>query len=124
MPSPMPISRLLEQRSGIPTFPALSKLIFSASFPTNKAVRRSLKNVSMRGKHCSPLKMEAQPFVLTTLPELGNEPVIISRNHIFYEAKKSDVFLNTSTVNANLHRLADVTLALGWGEHTVWQVLL
>jgi len=68
--------------------------------------------------------MEAQPFVLTTLPELGNEPVIISRNHIFYEAKKSDVFLNTATVNANLHRLADVTLALGWGEHTVWQVLL
>ena len=68
--------------------------------------------------------MDSQPYVLTTLRELGNEPVIISRHHIFYEAKKPDVFLNVATVHANAHRLADVTAALGWGDQTVWQVLL
>ena len=67
--------------------------------------------------------MDTQPFVLTTFPELGNEPVIVARNHIFYEPKKLDVFLNVATVEANMYRLQNVAQKLGWGEHAVFLVM-
>ncbi len=61
-------------------------------------------------------------FVLTTIEELPNEPVIMSLEHVFYQKKKEDIILNLATVEANFSRLLDITEWLGWGEHTVYQL--
>tara|TARA_R100000152_G_C6648199_1_gene90598 strand:- start:85 stop:279 length:195 start_codon:yes stop_codon:yes gene_type:complete len=61
-------------------------------------------------------------FVLTTIDELPNEPVIMSLDHVFYQKKKEDIILNTATLEANFSRLLDITAWLGWGEHTVYQL--
>ena len=61
-------------------------------------------------------------YVLTTIDELPNEPVIMSHEHIFYSPKKNDIILNLATVEANIERLVDITQWLGWGEHSVYQL--
>ncbi len=66
---------------------------------------------------------DCRPFVLTTLQELGKEPVILQRNHIFYKPNPKDIFLNIETLNANAHRLVDVAPQLDWGQHSVWRFI-
>ena len=63
---------------------------------------------------------DCRPFVLTTLQELGKEPVILRRGHIFYKPNHKDIFLNVETFNANAERLVDVAPQLDWGENSVW----
>ena len=66
---------------------------------------------------------DCRPFVLTTLQELGKEPVILQRNHVFYKPNPKDIFLNIETFNANAHRLVDVAPQLDWGQHSVWRFI-
>ena len=63
---------------------------------------------------------DCRPFVLTTLQELGKEPVILQRDHIFYKPNHKDIFLNAETFNANADRLVDVAPQLDWGDNSVW----
>lgn len=65
----------------------------------------------------------AQDFVLTTLNETGGDPVIVLRSHIFYQPKKTDIFLNWATLEANAERLEDITDQLGWGQHQVFRLV-
>lgn len=67
-------------------------------------------------------ELNKKMFVLTTIQELPNEPVIMALDHVFYQKKKEDIILNLATVEANFSRLLDVTSWLGWGEHTVYQL--
>ena len=67
-------------------------------------------------------ELNKKMFVLTTIDELPNEPVIMSLDHVFYQKKKEDIILNLATVEANFSRLLDITSWLGWGEHTVYQL--
>ena len=67
-------------------------------------------------------ELNKKMFVLTTIQELPNEPVIMSLDHVFYQKKKEDIILNLATVEANFSRLLDITAWLGWGEHTVYQL--
>lgn len=62
-------------------------------------------------------------YVLTTIPELPTEVVVMGTDHPFYEAKQSDITFNYATFCANWHRLQDITCQLGWGEHTVYHLL-
>ena len=64
--------------------------------------------------------VDGRPFVLTTLQELGKEPVILQRDHIFYKPHPKDIFLNVETFNANAERLVDVAPQLDWGDNAVW----
>lgn len=66
---------------------------------------------------------DRRPFVLTTLQELGKEPVILQRNHIFYSPDRKDIFLNMETFNANAHRLVDIAPQLEWGQNSVWRFI-
>ena len=67
-------------------------------------------------------ELNKKMFVLTTIDEVPNEPVIMSLDHVFYQKKKEDIILNAATVEANVERLVDITAWLGWGEHTVYQL--
>jgi len=64
---------------------------------------------------------DKRPFILTTLPDLGNEPVILQRGHIFHKPHKKDIFLNEATFNANADSLVDIAPLLDWGDHSVWR---
>jgi len=66
--------------------------------------------------------MERQPYVLTKMPETGNELVIVLRSHIFYTPQRDDILLNVATLEANWGRLVDITEQLGWGDNTVWML--
>ena len=67
------------------------------------------------------MQEDCRPFVLTTLLELGNEPVILQRGHIFHKPNRKDIFLNEATFNANLDSLVDIAPLLDWGENSVWR---